>query len=889
MIARAQALRRTGALALLAMAAPLWAQDAAPSDGTSPAEPVADPAAAPEDTPVAPEIVITGRRLFGEVDTDLPVEQELDAADVASYGASSIGELLTALAPETGSARGRGDGQPVVLINGQRVSGFRELADLPPEAIERVQIFPEELALQYGYRPDQRVINFILKPNYRSLALEAGYGFATAGDYETNEVDAKLTRIGKTQRLNLDAEFEPTSRLLQSDRDIIQSRTDALGLVDEGRFRTLVPDTDPLKLSASLSRNLGTRTNLSLTASYDRTRTLALLGLPVATFTVPGQAEPITRLFPAGGALERAGKTDSIELGANANGQLGAWRWTAGATYTHGLNRSFTDRQPDATGLIAGVASGLFDPLDPGLALSGERTSDTTRSLSGRTEVTGTLTGSPFRLPAGPAQLTLTATGRNVTLDTQARGRVASDVSLRRRGGLARANLVLPVTSRREGFGDAIGTLSLNANGGVQELSDFGRLTEYGYGLTWEPVESLSLIASVIGEQAAPSLTQLGEPQLLTPNAPVFDGARGTVFADLLTGGNPDLRRETRRDTKLSLTWTPGGGGGGGGGGRRGRGGAGGSKSFVVEYLTNRSDDVTAGFPLLTPAIEAAFPDRVTRDAAGRLTQLDLRPVTFDRLRSSRIRFGFSLSGSIGPESQRGEPAGGMGGGPPGGDRPGGTRSTGRPRPPSDPAVGGGQGPADSARPAAAPPSPPPAARPSPAGVIFGARRGQGRWFLALYDIWQLDNRVSIRPGVPELDLLGGDVTDGSTPIARHQAQLEGGVFKDGLGLRLSGTYTSRAVLSDGGTGLNGGTASDLRFGEIATLSARAFIDFDQREDALEALPVLKGGRLSLRVDNLFGGVRPVRGPFGATPLAYQPGFLDPRGRYVEVSFRKRF
>lgn len=909
---------------VLALCAPARAQQAPTSEVSAPpgAEAEVESRAAVEDG-TNPEIVVTGQRPRGAVDTEVPVEQELDEADIASYGAASIGELLTALAPQTGSARGRGGGRPVVLINGQRVSGFRELVDLPPEAIERVQIFPEELALQYGFRPDQRVVNFILKPNYRSLAVDVGYGFATNGDYETNEIDATLTRIGRTERLNLNAEFEPTSRLLQSDRDIIQSRTDALGLVDQGRFRTLLPDTDPLQLSASLSRNIGDRTSLSLTAAYDRTRTLSLLGLPALTATVPGTSpfsrtgadERVTRLFPEGGGLERQGQSDVLALGANANGQIGDWRWTANTTYNRSLNRSDTERQADASALVAGVAAGTVNPFAPDLALSGPRSRDTTRSLIQNGTGTLTATGSPVRLPAGEAQLTLTALGSALGQDSRSTGRVVSAVSLDRQSATARANLVLPVTSVREGFGEAIGTLSVNGNYGATTLSDFGSLTEYGYGLTWEPIENFTLQASVIGQQAAPGLNELGAPTQITPNVPVFDGTTGgTVFADVLTGGNSDLRRERQRDQKVSLTWNPGGGGGGGGR----RGGGGGSASVVVEYLVNRSRDVTAGFPLLTRATEAAFPDRVTRDAGGRLTQLDLRPVTFDRLRSSRLRFGFTLNGTIGPEPQRG--------GPPDGTRGGGRPAAAGelPQRPSDtlarrePQPTGGESPAGSSRPgtgspsgergtptapgtsgsAPAPtregetapaPSPPPVARPSPAGVFFGGRGGQGRWFLALYDTWQFDNRVLIRPGVPELDLLGGDVTDGSTPIARHQAQLEGGVFKDGLGLRLSGTYTSRAVLSDGGTGLTGGTASDLAFGDIATLSVRAFIDFDQREDALKALPVLKGGRLSLRVDNLFGGVRPVRDQFGATPLAYQPGFLDPRGRYVEVSFRKRF
>ena len=73
--------------------------------------------------------------------------------DTAAYGASNIAELLTYLEPLTRSSRGRADGQPVLLVNGRRISGFREIQGMPSEAIERIDILPEEVALEYGYAP----------------------------------------------------------------------------------------------------------------------------------------------------------------------------------------------------------------------------------------------------------------------------------------------------------------------------------------------------------------------------------------------------------------------------------------------------------------------------------------------------------------------------------------------------------------------------------------------------------------------------------------------------------------------------------------------------------------------------------------------------------------
>lgn len=115
----------------------------------------------------------------------------------------------------------------------------------------------------------------------------------------------------------------------------------------------------------------------------------------------------------------------------------------------------------------------------------------------------------------------------------------------------------------------------------------------------------MNLQASYIVNQAAPSLNQLGNPTQFAFNVPVYDFTSGTTaLVTIINGGNPDLVKEKQRDLKLSLNWElP----------FLAR------SNLVADWFRNRSTDVTQGFPLLTPAIEAAFPGRAIRDASGRL------------------------------------------------------------------------------------------------------------------------------------------------------------------------------------------------------------------------------------------------------------------------------
>lgn len=102
------------------------------------------------------------------------------------------------------------------------------------------------------------------------------------------------------------------------------------------------------------------------------------------------------------------------------------------------------------------------------------------------------------------------------------------------------------------------------------------------------------------------------------------------------------------------------------------------------------------------------------------------------------------------------------------------------------------------------------------------------------------------------------------------------------MGVRLSAKY-------DSGSTVTGGTAGDLKFGDLATFNLRFFVDLGQKPKLTEKLPFLKGSRLRLAVDNIFDAQRKITDANGRVPLNYQPGYIDPLGRYIELEWRKTF
>ncbi len=846
-----------------------------------------------EDDSSTPDIIVTATRIRGSVDTDAPPIDELSEDDITAIGASSITDLLAAVAPQAGSGRGRGGGgPPVILLNGQRVSSFRELRDLPPEAIRQVQIFPEEVALKYGFRPDQRVVNFILKDDFASFNVEHDFEMPEKGGFTTKEFEATFTRIGKDNRLNIDTEFESSSRITEDERSILPSSASApfalagnvtgsgiggeidpalsaiAGQIvtiagvpstatlagfaananntasgDIGSLRTLQPSSQRFSTNATWSKLLGPQTNLSINGRFEVQDQHSLLGLPFASLAVPASNpfSPFTtdvmlnRYFTEPRPLTRDVKTHTAQGGVSFNTLLADWRLALTGDYTLVDTETVTQTNGDYTDLRAGIAAGTINPfaadLGTGLLFTAPDTADsTTGTLSLRSTFSGTL----FELPAGEVQMTIRNGYDRQTIDSTASRRgVVTSVGLNRDNINSAFNVELPLLERGVGVLGGIGDLSINGNMGFSDLSDFGTLIEYGAGLRWSPIEGVTVSASIIGDENAPGLGQLGNPTIVTPNVAYYDFVRGeSRFIDIVSGGNPALLAESRKDLKIGLDWSP---------------------KFVeglslqVEYFKNKSEDTTASFPLLTPEIEAAFPGRVTRDANGQLIRLDQRPVNFAEERSERIRWGFNMSGPIGKQQQRG----------PGAGTPGGGRGPGAGGP------GGGRGPMGM-MPGGGPPS---------------------RWQIALYHTYRLQDEILIAPGVPVLDLLDGSATSSLGGSPRHELSLNGGVFHKGMGLRFEGTY--RGATRADGSGLPG--SSDLYFSDQFSLNSFLFISLDQRGDLTKKVPFLKGSRIAFRVQNVLNDYIKVRDNNGATPLSYQRGFLDPEGRVFELSFRKRF
>ncbi len=893
-------------------------------------------------------IVVRAERVRGQLLVEQAPLLELDQDDIASEGVTSIADLVTQITNQTGSARGRSSGgRPVILVNGIRIGSFRELRSYPPEALEKVEVFPEEVAQRFGFSPDRRVINLILKENYSSREIELEFEGPSRGGYIALEQEFGYLKIADGARINVNFEARDLSLLTEAERDLIQTPSSISDLAsdpDQAEFRSLVADSLQLEGSVSWAKALiESGTALSANLNYERNQSRSLSGLNVVELTDPSGAS-LFRTFGEDDPLEQRTSTDTYSTSGSLTRPLGPFRLTATVDASLAESETEIDRRFDTSNLIEDALAGNL-AIDGALPTSADAGFDVARSRNWSAESKFTARGPIAQLPAGELITTFDA-GYSWTRIESEDTRTIGETQLTRGDLEGGVNLVVPITSRREGFADSLGSFTLNAQLGFDYLSDFGTLTDWSAGLTWSPFGNLDLTATYIRREVAPSLSNLGSPEIITLNAPVFDFTTGeTVLATVTSGGNPDLLAETQSDWKFGLNWQL----------PFWRG-----TRFVAEYIRNRSDDVTSDFPVLTDEIEDAFPGRVTRDANGTLIALDQRPVTFVETRSERLQFSLFRRGSWG-EAAPGQ----GGGGPPSGavraGRSGDTPSGRRGDPPSEeqraafmqfreqvcaddgldvltrlvnaaesgedlsgqipgfnperfqrilsrvrdengeitperlgqfrerfcsrePGMRrGGGGP-----PGAGQGGPPQGAggqqsRPPRNPLASGfGRDGRGRYFVSLSHTIELENEILIAPGLERLDLLNGDAT-GAFGQARHSTRLEAGIFRNGKGLRLSGRYTGSARID--GTGLPG--SSDLFFDDLATVDVRVFANLDQLFGIEDGF--LKNVRVFLRADNIFDARRRVTDGDGDTPINYQPFLIDPTGRFIGFDIRKLF
>jgi hypothetical protein len=805
----------------------------------------ADPHPKKDDQP----IVVTGQRF--SVALDLAPVATLDRNAIGATGATTMSELLRIIKPLTQSADGS---DPIFLLNGQRTSGYQEIASLPPEAIDKMEVLPEPAALKFGYPPTRRVLNFITKRDFHQLELRGSVGTTTRGGSTSANANLNLTRLRKDSRFTLALESRHTSSLLQSERHLLPDPDilfDGLGnitapdggevdpalseaagqvvavapvpegdlslgafasganrprLFDLGPYRTLVPHNDAWKVESVLADRLGGTLSGSLNLTAERSTDQAISRPAPAVFSVPA-SNPFSpfagtillhRYLTEVDPLRSRETTTTLHGGGTLRGVTAGWRWDLTASADQKLVSGAGEVGIDLSQANAAIAAGAnpFAPLDP--SLLADRLVDRGHL---RTRTLGTklvANNMSFHLPAGDATVTGTLEAERLSANSTVRGANPFDLRLARTRTEGGASIDLPLTSKKEEVLAAVGDISVNASAYLRRVSGFGRLHDTTLGLSWTPLTGVQLLIQDKRSGTAPDMEKLANPVVTVTEYPVFDFATGhTEIVTLTTGGNPHLDAERKHVRSLGLNLKP----------FKGR-----DIHLTATYEDTDIHDETGDIYALTPEFEDLFPERFVRDESGRLVAVTFQPTNFYRHRQRALNMTIAANGPIGKKS---------------GDDSG-----------------------EGSRP------------------YFYAGAGPTIGF---------SDKLELRRGTPVLDLLHGDtVTGGGRP--RVTSYFYGGIGYLGNGVSIDGWYQGRTKV------LTGVPASDLYFSSLFKLNVGAFISvhhFLPKEGWTRHM------QLKLDVTNITDAHEQVRDGNGRVPNRFQPDYLDPLGRIVKLTLRK--
>lgn len=799
------------------------------------------------------EIVVSGDRASAE--TNVAPIATLDTATIAATGATTIPDLLRAIRGTVQSADGS---DPIMLLNAQRVSGYQEISSLPTEAIEKIEVFPEATAVKFGFPPTRRVLNFITKRHFRQVELRGSAGIATRGGGATEKANIGLTRLRGDARLTLTLEVRHTDPLFVSDRDIAAD-----------------PDVpfDPI------GNVLGTNGEIDLALS-------AAAGHVVRIARVPGAAPDRTslggyvagaddpRLFNLGPFRSLAARNDAVKAEAVLANRIG--KTLAGSvslSAEKSRDRGFSGLSP-ATLIVP--ASNPYSPFGRTVLLDrylieapALRQNQTTTSLHAGFMLRGAIAGWRWDLTGmfdqqvieGVNEQSIDVSAANAAIANGANPFAPLDATLltnrlvdqvRQRTRTTGAKSVITHSPVQLPGGKVTVTATAEADRATVQSSTRGP-NPFQLNLGRTRVEGGLAVDVPLTSRRERALAALGD---ISVNASFrvreverFGSLRDTTFGtawspiegiQLLatvkrSAAAPDMAAlatpayQTPNATVFDygsghtelVTMLRGGNPDLAAEHRLVRSLALTIKPFAkrewrvsATYETTTIRDQTGTVYAITPQTEALLPDLLVRDSTGKLISVAYRPINFAVERQRALNLVVNANGTLGKPQPR----------------PGGAVQP-------VPSYYGGIGPS----------------------VKFS-------------------DRLQLRPGTPELDLLGGDtVIGGGNP--RVSGYFYGGINYLDLGATFDGWYggANRVRSAD--------PAGDVRFSPILLLNVGAYFSAHRLVNQNWARKL----RLQIDVKNAFDAHPNAHNGYGKIPNRLQPDYLEPVGRTVTLTLRKLF
>lgn len=810
-----------------------------------------------KDAPHPEEIVVRGERR-GEA--KVAAETEFNEDEIASQGSDSINDLIDRLAPLIGD-------KPedfIILVNGRPTGHDKSFLGYPTEALNRLAVLKSEAASIYGEPVGKPVINLVLKPHFTMWNADASLQFPTAGGQWDTRLSANRTAISGDLRMHAQGQIGLDTGLKMSDRKIpklagiydryglitaldgqeidpalsgyfgeaitsislptfdLPHTPSILDFVDEAQissplnpnaYKTLLPSSRYLNFSVGATRPFGDFT-ASVNLNLSHLKSESQHGIPMISMLIPvgNSLSPfqkdviITRPFAGSRALQSVNETTLVNASLSVNGKIGRWQTNLALNVSQNWTSHFieTDFDLQRVQQLINDDNGGFNPYglwsDDFLITNSSKTKTTSLGMLAKF-------GRPlFSLPAGPINWSLNINSMQNFTEIHQGDRFDNGLiqsKFRRSHTIGQTSLSLPISRPQEGPLSFMGDLNIDVSATKQMMT--GSASQSGYSINgrWAPFPSIQFIGSYDYSNAAPSFAHLDAPIVSAPTR-IYDHLQGSISEPIvITGGNSQLRSGHRKNISFSANLRP----------------LGNEKvTLNIRYNQMVSENSVTQFPELTPAIEAAFPERIERDEQGNLTFMDARPINLAYTRDTDLATTLTYRKGARSTPQR--------------------RTT----------------------------------------IDTQSRNSRPLQFsLSVTHRWRLRSDLMIHPWVPTINQmeLNGQ--------SKHAVSLLANISQKGYGLTLNGNWSSKASIPADGDFKGSIIKPPLK------LDIALFAEPDKLSRSNEGLNWLSGFKISIDIQNITNSYRKVANWDGSLLPGNSRSEIDPIGRTIKVSLRKKF
>lgn len=561
------------------------------------------------------DIIVTGRR---PPNAPGSVEDRYAADSIRTLGAMTIGEVIERLERRNG-------GRPFsIIVNGRRLADISDLRDVPPEALAEIQILSNRSAGNYGFTPENKVLNLVLKPRFASTTADLGMRLSTEGGGDDVTAALRHIKIDQERRFNASVSLQGNTGLDGRDR---------IALLEGGAndaltpYRTLLPSSRTASLTAGLALPLGsTSVTISAALSDSLSRQLARFTLAEPEEGNVGTGGSAAQSITARGVID-ASRTRFYQIGLSASGALKRITWTGELTGSVTVSRTGSQlSRREIPGLSAdGDLAALPGSYVP-LAIS---------SSSGTLGAALSANAPLVSLPAGDLTANMRLSGSLQRLaSTNGGGQPSRQVAGqgRYRGHLG---FDVPVVGPGVPLGGFLGRVALSASVDSEWVSSAGRYPSYDASVEWQPADFLSLSLGRSRAETPPVLSRSRDAVVYTPGVLVVDTLTGNyVLVTRISGGETRLRAvsEDMSTLRLSLSKAVGST----------------NISATTEYASSRIANPVVYTGYASALFQRVFPGRFTRDGAGQLVSIDVRPFNASEERRNILKSNLHLTGIVG-------------------------------------------------------------------------------------------------------------------------------------------------------------------------------------------------------------------------------------------------